>query len=72
VRARGSAEHSDVRRKDTMTTADLDALVLRANRAGHNSIAEYALALERALSIVGSYAVASVRVTREVLDGKEA
>jgi len=55
-----------------MTTADLDALVLRANRAGHNSIAEYALALERALSIVGSYAVASVRVTREVLDGKEA
>jgi len=32
-----------------MTTADLDALVLRANRAGHNSIAEYALELEGAL-----------------------
>jgi len=50
VRARGSAEHSDVRRKDTMTTADLDALVLRANRAGHDSIAEYALELERVLA----------------------
>ena len=50
MRARGSAEHSDVRRKDTMTTADLDALVLRANRAGHDSIAEYALELERVLA----------------------
>ena len=33
-----------------MTTADLDALVLRANRAGHSSIAEYALELERVLA----------------------
>ena len=30
-----------------MTTAELDALVLRANNAGHNSIAEYAIALEQ-------------------------
>lgn len=34
-----------------ITTAELDALVLRANNAGHNSIAEYALWLERALAI---------------------
>ena len=56
-----------------MTTADLDALVLRANRAGHNSIAEYALALERALIAIADIESGSWgRLSREALDDKKA
>jgi hypothetical protein len=56
-----------------MTTAELDALVVRANRAGHNSIAEYALALERTLrTIADANSGVWTRMAHDTLHGKEA
>lgn len=37
----------------TLTPAEQDALVLRANRAGHASVADYCAVIETALRAVG-------------------
>jgi len=55
-----------------MTTADLDQLVLRANHAGHNSIAEYAQELVKALTLIADcQSGVWGRIARDVLDGKD-